>query len=71
MTNEQKQLDLLKLVFKYPENESEPLIKRISVQEVVDAFKEKYIKEFGKMDDRAYFMSGILIETLNELFEIK
>ena len=50
---------------------SGPLTKTVSVQEVVDAFKKKYIKEFGKMDDRAYFMSGILIETLNELFEIK
>ena len=50
---------------------SEPLTKMVSVQEVVDAFKRKYIKEFGKMDNRAYFMSGILIETLDELFEIK
>jgi len=49
--------------------ETTPLTRTLSKQELIDAFKTKYVKEFGAMDDRAYFISGILLDVIEELFK--
>jgi hypothetical protein len=40
---------------------------KIDIQKIVNHIKEKYVKEFGAMDDKAYFMAVFVEIALNEL----
>lgn len=46
-----------------------PITMCLSPQNIIDAFKEKYINDFGKMDDRCYFIVGMLLATFEDLIQ--
>lgn len=46
---------------------SEPLLKAITPVEFIDEFKRLYKKDFGKLDNQAYFIAGFLLTVFAEL----
>lgn len=44
-----------------------PLIKTISPNDFIELVKTKYIAEFGRLDDNAYFIAGFLLSVFNDM----
>jgi hypothetical protein len=49
------------------ESEKNPVVITLSYKDIIEAFKNRYVKEFGSMDGRAYFIIGILLQVFEDL----
>lgn len=45
-----------------------PVVITLSSQDIIEAFKNRYVKDFGSMDDKAYFIVGILLQVFGDLY---